>query len=68
MEELEIHDHVWCETMVIQGQWTGEGRAKEKAHNFGSKMKSKRTGRSLKGEFLDNIKLDLNKDYCNAVD
>jgi hypothetical protein len=67
MKESEIHKYVWCEIMAIQGYWMGEGRAKERAHNFGSKMKSKKTGGSLRGEFLDDIKLDLNEDYCNAV-
>jgi len=46
----------------------GEERAKTKnAHNFCSKIESKTAGGSLRSGFLDDIKLDLNEDYCKAV-
>jgi len=50
------------------GYWMGEERAKTKnAHNFCSKIESKTAGGSLRSGFLDDIKLDLNEDYCKAV-
>jgi hypothetical protein len=43
----------------------GRRERQEKKHTI--LVQRQRTGGSLRGEFLDDIKLDLNEDYCKAV-
>jgi hypothetical protein len=45
----------------------GRESKEKKARNFGSKIKIERVGGSLRGGSLDDIKLDLNEDYCSVV-